>query len=182
MNLRGSPFSLGDIVPRRFLEVLSTERVGLSIRAAAGWIWPNAIAAHPLTARVLVNRVWKWHFGTGLVNTPDNFGAMGEHPSDPELLEYLASHFVQQGMSIKKLQREIMLSAVYQLSTDDSPKNTVKDAANRLYWRFNRQRMDAEQIRDSILFVAGDLDLKDTQRPVRRNSRRTIPAALSSAK
>ncbi len=182
VNLRGSPYSLGDMVPRRFLEVLSTN-VRPFDKGSGRLDLANAIAAHPLTARVLVNRVWKWHFGTGLVNTPDNFGAMGERPSNPELLEYLASRFVQQGMSIKKLQREIMLSAAYQLGTDDSAENAGKDAANRLYWRFNRQRMDAEQIRDSILFVAGDLDLKDTSGPSSEfttdNSRRTVFGKVS---
>ena len=79
------------------------------------------IAQSPLAARVIVNRVWKWHFGTGIVDTPSNFGQMGERPTNPDLLEYLADRFVEQGMSIKKLHREIMLSAVYQLSAESSP-------------------------------------------------------------
>ena len=113
----------------------------------------------PIAMRVIVNRIWKGHFGTGIVDTPSNFGFGGERPTDPELLEYLASEFVKNGMSIKKLQREIMLSAVYQLS---APRTTSgaseKDSGDRLYWRANRKRMDAEQLRDSILEVAGDLD------------------------
>lgn len=183
VNLRGSPYSLGDIVPRRFLEVLSDPAPKPFEKGSGRLELANAIAAHPLTARVIVNRVWKWHLGTGLVNTPDNFGEMGERPSNPDLLEYLASRFTGQGMSIKKLQREIMLSAVYQLSTDDSPANNEKDAANRLYWRFNRLRMDAEQIRDAILFVAGDLDLKNTGGPSSEfgldNTRRTVYGKVS---
>ena len=165
VNLRGSPYSLGDIVPRRFLEVLSAPGCKPFEKGSGRLELANDVAAHPLTARVIVNRIWKWHFGTGVVNTPDNLGEMGERPSNPELLEYLASRFRDQGMSMKKLHREIMLSAIYQLGTYDSPVDDEKDAANRLYWRFNRQRLDAEEIRDSILFVAGDLDLKSTGGP-----------------
>ena len=78
----------------------------------------DAIAASPLAARVIVNRVWKWHFGSGIVETPDNFGKMGDPPSNPELLDYLAGNFVKNGMSMKKLHREILLSSTYQLSTE----------------------------------------------------------------
>jgi hypothetical protein len=110
--------------------------------------------------RVIVNRIWRAHFGTGIVDTPSNFGIMGERPTDPELLEYLAKWFVDNGMSVKKLHREILLSAVYQLSDEGVKENLDKDPANRFYWRANRHRMDAEQIRDSILAAAGDLDMK----------------------
>ena len=182
VNLRGSPYALGDIVPRRFLEVLS-ENAAPFTKGSGRLELAGDIAGSPLAARVIVNRIWKWHFGTGLVNTPDNFGVMGERPSNPELLEYLAARFQTQGMSVKKLQREILLSAVYQLGTDDSPANEERDAANRLYWRFNRQRMDAETIRDSILFVAGDLDLKETGGPSAEfgpeNARRTVYCKVS---
>ncbi|MCC6539276.1 MAG: DUF1553 domain-containing protein, partial [Bryobacterales bacterium] len=101
---------------------------------------------------------WKAHFGTGLVDTPSNFGNTGERPSNPELLEYLAASFRSNGMSFKKLHREIMLSAVYQLSTSDDAVAAAKDSGNRFYWRANRKRLDAEQIRDSILLVSGNLD------------------------
>jgi len=94
------------------------------------------------------------------VDSPSNFGMTGERPTNPELLEYLAKWFVDHGMSIKKLHREILLSAVYQLSDENSKENYEKDAGNRFYWRANRHRMEAEQIRDSILFVAGELDSK----------------------
>jgi len=183
VNLRGSPYSLGDIVPRRFLEALSPSGCKSFEKGSGRLELANDIAGHPLTSRVIVNRLWKWHFGTGLVNTPDNFGEMGERPANPELLEYLAYRFRNQGMSIKKLQREIMLSAVYQLSSGESPANDEKDAANRLYWRFNRQRMDAEEIRDAILFVAGNLDLKNVGGPSSEfgpdNTRRTIYGKVS---
>jgi Protein of unknown function (DUF1553) len=119
----------------------------------------NLIVNQPIAMRVIVNRVWKGHFGTGIVDTPSNFGFGGERPSNPELLEYLARTFVKDGMSIKKLQREIVLSATYQLSTENNQLDFEKDSGNRLYWRANRKRMDAEQIRDSILDVAGNLDV-----------------------
>ena len=101
--------------------------------------------------RVIVNRVWKGHFGTGLVEHAEQLRRNGERPTNPELLEYLAQCFVDERLSIKELHREIMLSAVYQLSTDDSRRRSTKDSGNRLYWRANRRRMTAEQIRDSVL-------------------------------
>ncbi|MBK5257270.1 MAG: DUF1553 domain-containing protein, partial [Vicinamibacteria bacterium] len=106
---------------------------------------------------VIVNRIWKRHFGTGLVDTPSNFGINAEKPSHPELLDYLAQFFVDHGMSIKALHREILSSAAYQLSGAYSKANADKDPGNRLYWRANRPRMTAEQIRDSVLFVSGAL-------------------------
>jgi hypothetical protein len=114
----------------------------------------------PLAMRVIVNRIWKWQFGTGLVNSPSNFGKLGERPTNPELLEYLASWFVDNGYSIKRLQRELMLSAVYRSSSEDSPVAFAKDSGNRWYWRANRRRMSAEEVRDSTLFVAGALEEK----------------------
>src|SRR5690242_21916083 len=107
----------------------------------------EAIMKQPIAMRVIVNRIWRGHFGTGIVDTPSNFGLTGERPTNPELLEYLASWFVKNGMSAKKLHREIMLSAVYQLGTEDNQANFAKDSGNRLYWRANRNRLDAEQLR-----------------------------------
>ncbi len=166
VNLRGSPFSLGDTVPRRFIQVLSQSPDGDRFMEGSGRLeLANKIVQSPLAARVFVNRVWKWHFGTGIVDTPDNFGKMGEKPTNPELLEYLAAKFAADGMTLKKLQKEIMLSAVYQLSTDGKAEDMELDANNRYYWRFNRLRLNAEALRDSVLFVAGDLDLKKTSGP-----------------
>ncbi len=108
--------------------------------------------------RVIVNRVWKGHFGTGIVDTPSNFGVGGERPTNPELLEYLAGQFAKDGMSIKKLHKQIMLSSVYQLSTETDPTALAKDSGDRLYWRMDRKRMDAEQVRDAVLMVSGNLD------------------------
>ncbi|MGB6686936.1 MAG: PSD1 and planctomycete cytochrome C domain-containing protein [Terracidiphilus sp.] len=165
LNIRGNPHAQGDPVPREFLTVLSPPSAQPYSQGSGRLEFANDIANHPLTTRVIVNRVWKWHFGSGIVNTPDNFGAMGDKPSNPALLDYLAAEFVAHGRSIKWLQREIMLSAVYRTSVDESPEAHDKDGANRLYSHFNRQRLDAEELRDSILFAAGDLDLKDISGP-----------------
>ena len=108
--------------------------------------------------RVIVNRIWKGHFGTGIVDSPSNFGTTGERPTNPDLLEYLASSFVKNGLSIKKLHREIMLSSVYQLSSDLDEANAAKDSGNRSYWRFDRKRLEAEQLRDAVLLISGNLD------------------------
>jgi mono/diheme cytochrome c family protein len=183
VNLRGNPHNLGDPVPRRFPEVLSPGEAKPYTKGSGRLELAENVVGSGLAARVFVNRVWKWHFGTGIVNTPDNFGKAGDPPSNPELLEYLASSFVGNGMSIKKLQREIMLSSVYRLSSQDAKENDEKDPANRLYWRFNRQRLDAEEIRDSVLFAAGSLDLKKVGGPSTDfgddNTRRTVYCKIS---
>ena len=183
LNIRGNPHSLGPVIQRGFITVLSPPGKKPYADGSGRLEFAEDIANHPLAARVIVNRVWKWHFGTGLVNTPDNFGVMGDKPSNPDLLEYLASEFVSHGRSIKWLQREIMLSAVYQESTDESQEAHDKDGGNRLYSHFNRQRLDAEEIRDSMLDVAGDLDLKETSGPStdfsEDNVRRTVFCKVS---
>jgi len=158
--VRGNPFKLGDQVPRHFPSVLVDGEPPAFTKGSGRTELADAIVHQPIAMRVIVNRVWKWHFGTGLVNSPSNFGKLGDQPSNPELLEYLASWFVDNGYSIKKLQRLLVLSAVYQSSSADSPAAYAKDAANRWYWRANRRRMTAEEVRDSALFVAGALDEK----------------------
>jgi mono/diheme cytochrome c family protein len=160
LAIRGNPTKLGDEVPRRFLSVLSEDDSAPYTKGSGRLELAETIAHHPLSARVIVNRVWKGHFGTGIVNTPSNFGQNGERPTHPELLEYLARWFVDNGRSIKKLHRAIMSSAVYQLSADEVRANAEKDSGNRLYWHANRRRLTAEQIRDSMLFVSGSLDEK----------------------
>jgi hypothetical protein len=121
----------------------------------------NFIASdrNPLTARVIVNRVWSKLFGRGIVTTPDNFGEMGARPTHPELLDFLALEFVQKGWSIKKLIREIMLSHTYQLSSGSDEANRQRDPDNSFLWRMGRKRLEAEAIRDSMLALAGVLDL-----------------------
>jgi hypothetical protein len=121
---------------------------------------------HPLTARVIVNRVWAWHFGRGLVATPGDFGRQGERPSEPELLDWLSSEFVQQGWSLKKLHRMILLSNTYRLSSASDEANAKIDPDNRYLWRMNRQRLDAETLRDAVLAISGSLNLKMGGKPV----------------
>jgi hypothetical protein len=106
----------------------------------------------------MVNRIWHWLFGRGIVASVDNFGAMGDRPTHPEVLDYLASSFVENGWSTKRLIREIMLSRTYRLSTCDSESGLRSDPGNRWLWRMNRKRLDAEQIRDTLLVVTGSLD------------------------
>jgi cytochrome c553 len=121
----------------------------------ANWI---ASADNPLTARVIVNRVWQHHFGEGIVRTPDNFGRLGDRPTHPELLDWLAARFVADGWSLKKLHKRILLSETYRRSAAHDPKAAFADPDNRLLWRFNRRRLEAEAIRDAMLAVAGTLD------------------------
>ena len=141
--------------------------------------------ANPLTARVMVNRIWQHHFGRGIVETPSNFGNMGARPSNQELLDYLAARFVENGWSIKHMHREIMLSAVYALSSEDIPANSAVDPDDRLLWRANWQRMDAETLRDSLLFVSGNLDLQAGGPPAPlddKNKRRAVYGFVSRRK
>ncbi len=160
VSKRGSPYNLGDEEPRHFLSVLSPGDPAPFTAGSGRLELADAILRQPIAMRVIVNRIWKGHFGTGLVDSASNFGIAGERPTNPELLEFLAQRFVDQHLSIKQLHREIMLSAVYQLSTEHDARNFEKDAGNRLYWRADRHRMTAEQIRDSLLFVSGALDAK----------------------
>src|SRR5207249_10297364 len=117
---------------------------------------------NPLPARVMVNRIWHHLFGVGLVRSVDNFGATGETPSHPELLDHLATRFVEQGWSVKKLIREIMLSRAYQMGSEAAPADARRaaqvDPENRLLWHMSRRRLDAEALRDAMLHVSGTLD------------------------
>lgn len=155
---RGDPFNLGDKVSRHFLSVLSPTDPKPYSKGSGRLELAEDIVKQPIAMRVITNRIWKSHFDTGLVDSPSNFGITGERPTNPELLEYLADSFVKNGLSIKKLHRQIMLSSVYQLSTENDPVAAAKDSGNRLYWRANKKRLDSEQLRDSILAVAGNLD------------------------
>ncbi|OWK42928.1 PSD1 and planctomycete cytochrome C domain-containing protein [Fimbriiglobus ruber] len=157
---RGEPDKLGPEVPRRFLEVLGGDPLppgssGSGRLALADWI---ARPSNPLTARVMVNRVWQWHFGRGLVATPSDFGTRGESPSHPELLDWLAARFVASGWSVKALHRLILQSRVYQLAGTDDPAGLRSDPGNRLLWRFARMPLDAEAVRDAMLAVSGRLN------------------------
>src|SRR5207249_4958288 len=112
------------------------------------------------SARVMVNRIWHYHFGRGIASTPSDFGVMGERPANKELLDYLAATFVENGWSIKKIHRLIMMSSTYQESAMFNPVAAKADPDNRLVWRYNRHRLEGEAIRDSILEVSGRLNLK----------------------
>jgi hypothetical protein len=113
---------------------------------------------YSLTSRVMVNRIWRWHFGAGLVRTPDNFGRLGERPVNQPLLDWLAVRFVESGWSIKAMHRLIMLSSTYQMSTAYNERAARMDPENRLHWRMNRRRLEAEDLRDAVLAISGCLD------------------------
>ena len=162
VHLRGNYLTPGEEAPRRLPRMffreppptLSNEQSG---RLELGrWL---ASPDHPLTARVLVNRLWRWHFGTGLVRTTDNFGTTGELPSHPELLDWLALRITAGGWSIKELHRTILLSATYRMSSRFDARAYAKDPGNRLRWRWSRRRLEAEALRDTLLSVSGQLDL-----------------------
>ncbi|HXJ41498.1 MAG TPA: DUF1553 domain-containing protein, partial [Bryobacteraceae bacterium] len=131
--------------------------------ALAEWL---AAKDNPLTARVAVNRIWSHHFGRGIVASLDNFGKMGEAPTHPELLDWLATEFVARGWSMKQMHRLMMTSEAYQRSSDLAEENLAKDPDNRMLWAFRQERLDAEAIRDSILTVSGGLNMKVGGPPV----------------
>ncbi len=160
LAIRGNVHTLGEEVPRGLPAVLSgTDADPRPFQNGSGRLeLAEAIVSHPLTARVIANRVWMHHFGRGIVASPSNFGVMGERPSHPELLDYLASRLVENKWSLKSLHREIMLASVYQLSSQPMVPNQTADPGNVLLWKANLRRLDAEAIRDSMLFVTGALD------------------------
>ena len=161
IHLRGNYLTLGQEVPRVFPRSLAGEKQQPVDTKQSGrlemaqWI---TRADNPLTARVMVNRVWHWHFGAGLVRTPDNFGKLGMAPTNQPLLDWLAVEFVRRGWSIKELHRLILGTSAYRMSSRFDEKSNLADPDNSLFWRFNRQRLEAEALRDSIISVSGDLD------------------------
>lgn len=159
LHIRGSHQNLGERVPRHFLQVLWPEPESPTLHGSgrlelASWLTGDAA---PLLARVFVNRVWEHHFGQGLVRSVDNFGLMGERPSNRELLDYLAAKFIDGGWSVKKLHREILLSAAYGMSSQSSDAATTADPRNDLLHHFPVRRLEAESLRDAMLSVAGTL-------------------------
>ncbi len=163
IQLHGMLDSLGPVVPRGGVPEFFTGGKPLAVPPGesgrlqfAQWITrPD----NPLTARVMVNRIWQQHFGKGLVTTPDNFGMRGSPPSHPELLDYLAARFVEEGWSIKAMHRLILNSRTWQLASATDPADATLDPGNTFYWRFDRNRLDAESIRDAMLSASGQLDL-----------------------
>jgi mono/diheme cytochrome c family protein len=166
--IRGEAENRGPVVPRRFLEVLSGPNRPVFKNGSGRLELAMAIADrnNPLTARVLVNRVWQHHFGDGFVITPDDLGNQSTPPSHPELLDYLAARFMEDGWSLKKLHKFILLSATYQQSSQNNPVAAEKDPFNRLLWRANVRRLEFEPLRDSILYFGGQLDLTVGGHPV----------------
>ena len=162
LAVRGDKENLGPPVPRRFLSVLSDGSPDRFDQGSGRLELARAIVSsgNPLSARVFVNRLWQWRFGRGLVSTPSNFGQLGERPSHPELLDWLAAEFVDSGWSIKMLDREILLSEAYRRSSRVVAANQEADGDNKLLWKFNPvSRLDAETLRDALLSAAGRLDL-----------------------
>ncbi len=183
---RGNPLTKGAEVPRQFLQVLSEENAQPFVNGSGRLELAQAIAnpSNPLTARVMVNRVWQHHFGHGLVSTPSDFGKRAEIPSHPELLDWLAQHFTLSGWSIKEMHRLIMLSQTYQ-QRSGSPSDAIEltkvhqlDPENRLLWRMNPHRLSFEEARDAWLAASGELNLIMGGRPeslfAKQNTRRTL--------
>jgi hypothetical protein len=160
LQLRGDPEKPGPVVPRRWLEVLGAQPIadgsGSGRKQLGEWL---TAADNPLFARVMVNRIWQYHFGKGLVTTPSDFGTRGQPPSHPELIDWLAAKFRESGWRTKSMHRLIMLSGAYQrASVADSIPAKTSDPENHLYWRFDRRRLSAEELRDSLLLVSGQLE------------------------
>ena len=185
--LRGNTEAKGDVVPRRFLRVLSegepkpfTEGSG-RLELAESIVSPG----NPLTARVVVNRVWSMFFGRGLVTTPSNFGLLGAKPSHPALLDDLAVRFMENGWSMKRLILEIVLSSTYRQCSNESEANRAIDPENNYLWRMNRRRLSIEQWRDSILAAGDNLDRlggKSLELTDKKNVRRTVYGRVSRKK
>ena len=174
--LRGNRHNRGPRVPRQFLEHLAPNRKPFQ-KGSGRLELAQAIAdpANPLTARVLVNRVWGHHFGRGLVTTPSDFGLRASPPSHPQLLDWLAARFIAEGWSLKKLHRKILLSATYQQASHNREAYRKTDPDNTLLWKINRQRLTFEALRDGILQASGQLDLKIGGRSVSITKHPTTP-------
>ena len=165
-HIGGDPGSRGETARRAFLSVMSTEIPDIPQDSSgrlhlAQWI---ASAENSLTARVIVNRAWQYHFGRGIVASSSNFGLQGSKPTHPKLLDWLANDFVRNGWSLKRLHRQIMVSSTYQLASAPDDQNLKRDEGNTWLWHFDRRRMDAESIRDSLLAVTGLLEEGDNGR------------------
>ncbi|MEJ6580167.1 MAG: DUF1553 domain-containing protein [Akkermansiaceae bacterium] len=187
--IRGNPANKGEWVARGTLELLDDQPRPTDPELAKKLSYTRldlaediASPKNPLTARVIVNRVWQWHFGKGLVATSSNFGLLGDSPTHPELLDWLTVNFMENGWSIKWLHREILNSATYQLSSERHAGNEKVDADNLSRWRFDRRRLDVEAWRDALLAISGKLDPAmggPTFDLKTNNTRRTVYASIS---
>ena len=182
--IRGDLRKAGEPAPRRFLQIVAGENAPLLNEGSGRRQLADAVVdpANPLTARVIVNRVWKHHFGQALARTPSNFGVIGEKPTHPELLDWLAATFVENGWSLKKLHRMILLSSTWQMSSRYRADAFAKDGENRLLWRMNPRKLEVESWRDSLLAVTGELDVTIGGPPtnaILESKRRTLYGTLS---
>ncbi|MEI6232168.1 MAG: DUF1553 domain-containing protein [Planctomycetota bacterium] len=180
--LRGDVHRLGEQVPRGFMTAVTFDSPPVNVKQSgrlelARWITD---ARNPLTARVMANRVWHHLFGTGLVRSTDNFGITGDAPTNPDLLDNMAAHFMDNGWSIKKLVREIVLTKTYRQAATPNAAATKVDPENRLLWRANRRRLEAEAIRDAIVLNSGELDLSGS--PGEPPTKAVTKASKSGAK
>jgi hypothetical protein len=167
LQLKGDPERVGEMIPRRMPEVfggptLPENESGSGRKQLADWL---ASKDNPLTARVMANRMWHYHFGKGIVATPNDFGRQGKPPTHPELLDYLAQELIDHDWSLKAMHRRIVLSRVYRLSSSEDDKANAIDPGNDFLWRANRRRLDAEAIRDAMLMLSGNLDSTPATEP-----------------
>jgi hypothetical protein len=158
--LRGDLRKPGEMVPRRFLEIIAGKEPPPFTEGSGRLELARSVVAgnNPLTARVIVNRVWGWHFGEPLARTPSNFGTLGEKPTHPELLDWLSADFMEHGWSLKRLHRQILLSSTWQMSSRFDKEKFSRDGDNRLLWRMNPRKLEAEAWRDSLLAITGELE------------------------
>ena len=182
--IRGNVQRKGNVAPRQFIRVLADEKAAAFTNGSGRVELATAIASpnNPLTARVMVNRIWGMFFGKPIVDSPSNFGHSGTPPSDQALLDFLATRFMQHGWSVKTLAREIVLSATYRQDSHVNPKSVAIDSSNESLWRMNRRRLSIEQWRDSLLFVTGELDLSSgpsLELDATNNFHRTVQARIS---
>ncbi|MDA1230328.1 MAG: PSD1 and planctomycete cytochrome C domain-containing protein, partial [Planctomycetota bacterium] len=175
--VRGNPLARGDVVQARFLSALPGDHTQIyeDGKRRLGLARSVISDRNPLTARVLVNWAWQNHFGVGIVRTPDDFGTRGEAPTHPELLDYLADQFRKHGWSMKWLHRQIMLSQAYRQGAIENENCRQVDPENQLLWRMPRRRLDFEAMRDSMLAVSDELDLKMGGRPIDLNASPAVP-------
>ena len=182
IHLRGNHLTLGDETPRQFPRIMSgaansplgSDRSG-RLELAKWMTRPE----HPLTARVMANRIWAGHFGEGLVRSPDNFGKLGERPTHPDLLDWLASEFVRSNWSVKEMHRLILGSTAYRMSSAGDAKVAEMDPENKLYSHFNRRRLGAEEVRDGMLAVASMLDRSMYGTLLKFNPRQYVTSTVS---
>ncbi|MFA5909230.1 MAG: DUF1549 domain-containing protein [Vicinamibacterales bacterium] len=181
--VRGNPYAFGEDAARALPSILNNGTQKVFSKGSGRLELADEIVKHPISSRTVVNRLWRWHTGRGIVDTPNNLGMAGDRPSNPELLEYLASRFEADGRSWKKFAKLVVMSRMYQLSTAAVPGNMTKDPDNRFFWRANRQRLTAEGIWDNLLLASSSLDLKGIGGPsealTEKTTRRGVYGAVS---